>query len=118
MQRRLWVVGLVSACLIAFLTLPALAAPKVIVQVGRPFWCTVAEVPDINGPQVCIRLDLYPWTQFPVGVTGSVARTASVIALASASCDALKTLVINRMAVEFPTVTVVPEEVWMHACIQ
>jgi hypothetical protein len=118
MQRRIWPVGLVSACLVALLTLPVLAAPKVIVQVGLPFWCTVEEVADKNGTFVCVRLDLYPLTQAPVGLTEHVARANPIVALASQSCDAMKTLVINRMAVEFPTVTVVAEEIWMHGCVQ
>jgi hypothetical protein len=118
MKHQAWGVGLWGLCLLGLLLRPVSAAPKVIVQVGLPFWCTVEEGADKNGTFICVRLDLYPFTQNPVGLTEHVARLAPVVALASESCAALKNLVINRMAVEFPTVTVVAEEIWMHGCVQ
>jgi uncharacterized protein (DUF58 family) len=114
MQQHFWFLGALAAVIVGVLSIPTSAAPKVIVHVGLPFFCTVAEVPDDSGTQVCVRLEVYPWTQKPVALTEHAPRTS--IATTSTSCESIKTLVINRMAVEFPSVSVTAEEIMTHSC--
>ena len=112
MWHRIWSVGLLGLLLVGWLSCPAEAAIKLIVDAGLPFFCKTLEVPDPNGTQVCIRLELYPFTLDARALTEHGARTVLV---ASTSCTSIKTLLINRAFVEY-AVVLVAEEILVRGC--
>jgi hypothetical protein len=114
MVRRVWMGGVLGLLLMMWLSIPAHAAIKVIVDVGLPFYCDAGKLPNAGGPNVCVRLDLYPFGLDARSVTEAGARTALV---ASTSCAAIKGLISSRALAEYSAV-VTAEEILVRGCTQ
>jgi len=114
MARRPWMTMFVGLLLALGLSTSVSAAIKVIADVGLPFYCDAGKVPNASGPNVCVRLDLYPFGLDARSVTEAGARTALV---ASTSCLAIKGLISSRALAEYSAV-VTAEEILVRGCTQ
>jgi hypothetical protein len=103
--------------LVAVLTfpVPAPAAIKVLVTVTRYFFgnTNCAETP--SGTKVCVDMVVDPWGVDVRGLREGGLRTALT---APAACAAIKTLIINRAAIEYPSVSLTADEIGVHGCLQ
>jgi len=89
-------------------------AIKVLVDVGLPYYCDngTPKLPNPAGPNVCVRLDLYPFGLDARSVTEAGARTALN---GTTWCTAVQNLVIARALAEY-SVTIVDTEIVMRGC--
>jgi hypothetical protein len=115
MRRRLWIVSLLTGLLLGTMVLPAFAVIKVLVTVTGYYFGDTNCVPTASGTKVCAYLVVDPWGADVRSLREGGTRTALT---ASAACGAIKTLIINRAATEYPAITLVADDIGVHGCLQ
>jgi hypothetical protein len=112
MSRRVWVIGWLGLLLVGLLSTPSMAVLKVIVDAGLPFFCDAQNTPTNTGANVCVRIELHPFSQDARSVTETGIRTNIN---GKAWCDFIEAKVIQRVLAEY-AVPVVDTEIIIRGC--
>lgn len=104
-------------CVLGMCALPshAVADPKVIVTVIRHFFGDTNCTPNSSGTKICADMVVEPHGLEVLAIREGGNRAGLT---ASAACGAIKTLIITRAAILYPTVSLTAAEVVVQGCLQ
>jgi hypothetical protein len=108
---------LLLTALLLGLSFPAFANIKILVTVTKIFYAT-SEIPDPNGTQVCGYVTLDPFGAGTVDVRTTTVCGPRTTLVASTMCAALKTNIITAAIAEYPTLSLVADNVAVQGCPQ
>ncbi len=109
--------GMLLALVGLLLSTPSWANIKILVTVTKIFYAT-ATVPDPNGSQVCGYVTLDPFGAGTVDVRTTTVCGPRTTLVASTMCAALKTTIIAAAVAEYPTLSLVADNVAVQGCPQ
>ncbi len=109
--------GGLLALLLFGLALPAWANLKILVTIDKLFYAT-ATLPDPNGTQVCAYVTLDPFGAGAVDVRRTTVCGTRTTLVASTMCAALKTNIVATAVAEYPSLSLVGDNVAVQGCPQ
>jgi hypothetical protein len=103
--------------LLLLLSVPTWADIKVLVTITKIFYATNS-LPDPHGSQVCGYVTFDPFGADPVDVRATTVCAARTTLVASTMCAALKAVILTAVLAEYPSLSLVADNVAVSGCPQ